>query len=193
MKIYFYSNNQNGKDALTISKYLKKVGIEFKDNFSDIDNVDNFAQDSALSKVDSLIVLTSNLSEKEIYLIALSLSQNKDVLCLIPQGKNVGNALKNLKDNDKFSDKLYVEKYQGNSLIEKVSIFLESLHKDDMKELFNIKYTLRVSSKINSYLNWKANQINMPKADWIRDIIRELMNSDQGYQDFDKNKFKVNE
>ena len=60
---------------------------------------------------------------------------------------------------------------------------------DSIRNLFNIKYTLRISGKIADYLNWKADNKNVKKADWIRDQIQQIMQDDAAYQEFLKNKF----
>ena len=185
MKIYFYNNKE--EQAKKVNTYLKQVGVEVM-----TDTAGQKAEgDIALNKADALLVLVNSLDAQAGYLIALALSQNKDVLCLLPEGKSLDATLKNLQKDNNFAKKLNIEFYQEDNLIEKISSFLQSFAKDDIKELFNIKYTLRVSNKINDYLNWKSKQKGVRKADWLRDKIKDIIEEDKEYQEFIKNKFQV--
>lgn len=191
MKVYFYSNNKNEKEAQAIVSYLKRVGIKVMKGSSEQNKEKDLSKDLALSKIDALIIQASSLDAQAGYLIALALAQSKNVLCLLPEGKTPDSTLRSLKADKSFTKKLYIEFYKTDNLTEKVSQFLQLLDKHDMKELFNIKYTLRISRKINDYLNWKAKKVNMRKADWLRERVRELMKSDKEYQEFVKGKFKL--
>ena len=57
--------------------------------------------------------------------------------------------------------------------------FLKKIESGDNATFFNIKYTLRVSKKINGYLNWKAKSLGIKKADWLRDEIIINMKKDK--------------
>lgn len=185
MKIYFYSNqylnNQNAKDIVL---YLKKAGAEVLSNLQP-----SGSGNPSLDKVDAFVFQGDKLDTKASYLIALVLAQNKEVLCLLPQGAKLDASLKDLEADSKLAQKIHIELYDELNLKEKVLAFLQIIDNDSIRNLFNIKYTLRISGKIADYLNWKADNKNVKKADWIRDQIQEIMQDDLAYQEFLKKKF----
>lgn len=185
MKIYFYSNqylnNQNAKDIVL---YLKKAGAEVLSNLQPAGS-----GNPSLDKVDAFVFQGEKLDTKASYLIALVLAQNKEVLCLLPQGAKLDPSLKDLEADSKLAQKIHIELYEEFNLKEKVLAFLQIIDNDSIRNLFNIKYTLRISGKIADYLNWKADNKNVKKADWIRDQIQEIMQDDVAYQEFLKKKF----
>lgn len=188
MKIYFYSNQYlNNQDAKDIVIYFKKAGIDVTSNLSSTGegNLDG----GSLDKVDAFVFQGDKLDTKASYLMALVLAQNKEVLCLLPQGTKLDASLKDLEADSKLAKKIHIELYKEDNLKQKVLDFLRIIDNDSIRNLFNIKYTLRISSKIADYLNWKADQENIKKADWIRDQIQNIMQDDDAYQEFSKNKF----
>lgn len=188
MKIYFYSNQYlNNQDAKDIMVYLKKAGADIVSNLSPTG--ERSAGDRSLDKVDAFVFQGDRLDTKASYLIALVLAQNKEVLCLFPQGAKLDTSLKDLEADSKLAKKIHIELYKEDSLKEKILDFLKIIDNDSIRNLFNIKYTLRISGKIADYLNWKADQENIKKADWIRDQIQQTIKEDEVYQEFLKNKF----
>jgi predicted DNA-binding protein len=89
------------------------------------------------------------------------------------------------------SEKINIEFYDSKNLKEKVYNFLKKIDASATKELFNIKYTLRVSQKISQYLNFKSRESSTPKADWLRDQIAKMMEQDSKYKDFEDSKFEI--
>lgn len=187
MKIYFYSLDKT-IDSKSIERYLKQADMEVID-----DSKSNSQEMSAnlFGKIDALIFQGSVLDARAGYLIALALSQNKEVFCLLPLGAKVDDTLQNLKQDKNFVKKLKIDFYQSKSLKEKLFDFLKSLDKKNVKDLFNIKYTLRISSSIADYLNWKSKKEDIPKADWLRDKIKDMMDADTGYQKYLGDRYKT--
>ena len=142
-----------------------------------------------MDKVDAFVFQGDKLDTKASYLIALVLAQNKEVLCLVPDGDKLDSSWQDLEADSKLAKKIHIELYDETSLKEKVLSFLKIIDNDSIRNLFNIKYTLRISGKIADYLNWKADQKNVKKADWIRDRIQQIIKEDEVYQEFLKNKF----
>ena len=190
MRLYFYTNEIiNNQEAKAIMGYLKRAEINIFSNLSLKAEAKGFSQDQPLDKMDALIFQGKKLDAKSSYLVALVLSQGKEVLCLIPQGTKLDDAWQILKSDSNLSAKLHLEFYSQDNLEDKVFDFLKSLDSGSIKDLFNIKYTLRVSGKLADYLNWKAKKLNTKKADWLRDQIQAMMADDADYQKFLKNKF----
>lgn len=188
MKIYFYSNQYlNNQKAKDIVLYLKKAGVEVLSNLGS--SASGGLDGRFLDKVDAFVFQGESLDTKASYLIALVLAQNKEVLCLLPQGAKLDPSLKDLESDSKLAQKIHIELYNEANLKEKVLTFLKIIDNGSIRNLFNIKYTLRISGKIADYLNWKADNKNVNKADWIRDQIQQIMQDDIAYQEFLKKKF----
>jgi len=184
MKVYFYSNNPaEAKENKEIIRYLKRAGVTVGSNLS--------GQTEMKNKLDALIVQGKKLDAKASYLMALTLSQGKDVLCLLPKGVKADEALSGLQSDDNFGQKLHLKFYQPDGLLDQVISFIKSLDQDSLRDLANIKYTLRLSSKISDYLNWKAKIKKMRKADWLRQQINQIMDNDTQYKKFLEDKFDI--
>ena len=89
------------------------------------------------------------------------------------------------------SKRLKIIFYTSESLEKDIIDWMQILDKDSVRDLVNIKYTLRVSSKISEYLNWKAKQLKMRKADWLRQQIKDMIEKDKEYQEFLGKKFSI--
>jgi len=64
--------------------------------------------------------------------------------------------------------------------------FLHTVEKGEGRELPTIKFTLRVTTRIERYLHWKTNNTKITKADFLRELIENLIDKDQDYQRFVK-------
>lgn len=189
MKIYFYTNNYTeDNDAKVIKTYLKKSGVEV---FSNTDNFSGDLEKPPLEKVEAFIFQGKKLDTRASYLTALVLAQNKEVLCLLPEGTKSEESLDDLRADSKLAKKINIEFYDDGNLKDKLLNFLKAIDNNSIRNLFNIKYTLRISSKIAEYLNWKAKDKGAKKADWLRDQIQNIMDEDQEYQKFIKDKFNT--
>ncbi|MBT4849556.1 hypothetical protein HON36_01750 [Candidatus Parcubacteria bacterium] len=190
MKIYFYSSDKT-IDSKHVERYLKQVGIEIVDDSKGGINQD--ASVKPFGKMEALIFQGKNLDARAGYLIALALSQNKEVFCLLPNGNKIDGTLQSLKDDKNFNKRLKIEFYQNTDLKQKIFDFLKTLDKGDIRDLFNIKYTLRISRRISDYLNWKSKKVDMPKADWLRNKIKDVIERDDDYQQYLQDRYKTRE
>lgn len=190
MKIYFYSP-QSSSETQAVIACLKQAGVSVLSNLLPVPKVSKKTQEG-MGKVDGLLVLVKTLDTQAAYLLALVLSQNRPVLCLLPKGGKIDSTLVNLTSQANFAKKLQINFHQSSDLKQQVIAWLQTLDQGNLRNLFNIKYTLRLSGKISDYLNWKASKINLSGADWLRQIIQESMDSDADYQAVLKNKYKVN-
>lgn len=185
MRVYFYTNQEiKENETKEIVNYLRRADIEVISSLTNI-------SDQPLAKVDAFIFRGKKLDTKANYLLALALAQNKQSLCLLPKEAVIDEALEILRNNKSLSKSLHIELCSESEIKDKLSVFLSKLDKETVRDLFDIKYTLRVSSRINDYLNWKSKQENIKKADWIRNKIQAFIKDDQKYQDFLQDKFKA--
>ncbi len=188
MKIYFYIVDVDN-NSREINSYLKKAGLFVISNLASSVEQKNASQFQSLDKIDMLLVYGNKLDQQSGYFLAATLSQNKKVLCLLPQGVKVDDSLKNLQDDSILGKNLSILFFQGQGWQTILADYFKDLDKRDTKEMFNIKYTLRISNKISDYLNWQYKQTGIKKADWLRDKIQEFIKEDQTYQDYIKNRF----
>jgi len=144
-----------------------------------------------MDKVDALVIYAQRLDAQAGYWLAWAVSKNKDVLCLLPEGSKLDTALEHLLTDQVASKKLHLERYQAKDVLEKVANFLETFGQENLAELYNIKYTLRLSRKINEYLDWKSVVTKIDKATWLRQNIQGLMEADKDWQGYLSTKFKI--
>lgn len=191
MKIYLYTTSEEKKEEnKKIASYLRRANLDVLSNLDNPKKIQDFQTGESLPKIDLLIIHGDKLDNKSGYLTALTLAQNKQVLYLLPQSTKIDEVTNTLQKNHNFKKRLEIKFYQGQELLDRLGEFLEAQEAGQRPDLFNIKYTLRVSKKINDYLNWKGQALAMPKADWLRAEIEKMMAQDKGYQDFLKNKYK---
>lgn len=189
MKILFYNTKDSASEAKLVLQDLKKLGVLVVDAGENTMAI-AAKNDSAIGQIDAIVVLGKKLDTQAGYLIALGLSQSKNILYLLPEGSELDPAISNLPQDKNMASRLVISFFNNTNLSNNISNFLESLDASSLTEYFNIKYTLRVSRKISDYLNWKAQADQTKKADWIRDFIKDLMEKDLEYQKYLKNRFR---
>jgi len=154
MKIYFYIVTADDKSR-EILNYLKKVGMVVTSNLASPAQQKNTSQFQSLDKIDMLLVYGDSLDQQAGYLLAAALSQNKKVLCLLPEGVKVDKNLSDLQYDKVLAKNLKILFFAGKNWSESLASYFSGLEHGQTKEFFNIKYTLRVSHKLGDYLNWK--------------------------------------
>jgi len=189
MKIYFYIVNID-ENSRAIGNYLKKVGMFVTSNLASETQQKNTSEFQSLDKIDLLLVYGDKIDQQSSYLLAAALSQGKKVLCLLPQATKIDDSLLNLQHDKILGKKLKILFFSDQDWRLVLAGYFEALEQGQTREFFNIKYTLRVSSKINNYLNWKSKKTDTKKADWLRDKIQQIMEDDDKYQDFLRDRFK---
>ena len=199
MKIYFAAN----LDHLDRNSIAEKVigcfgnaGVLVLSNFKQ-DNLFKFA-DQDLEKIDKSgeLILTKidavavdgglSVSESS-YLIALALTYKKPILYLVEKGKALDAHISDLSQNKSITKLLKVEFYQESSLEKIIGNFINEIEKGSGRELASIKFTLRITQKIERYLLWKTNNTKLSKADFIRERLEELMAQDENYKKYFEN------
>lgn len=182
MKVYFHlENSADVLDSKDIIKYLKQASVELI----------NTSQDGqVLDKVDALIVQAKQLDAQSGYMVAMALTQNKQVLCLLPENTRLDNSMDKLKKDSKL---LHIKFYNSHNLQQHIFDFIKLFDDANFSNAVNIKYTLRLSHRIATYLNWKAEQTGVKKADWLREQVSDIMEKDQEYKEYLKNKFSNHE
>lgn len=183
MNIYFYSQ-YSIKESRKIFLSFKKINFIVFSNI--LKSKNNIFEDNDLKKIDYFILFIKNLDVRVMYITALAFLRKKKVIVLLPENIKVDMNWGYLINNSEFHF------FNKNNLYEKVDKIISQLKQKTSDDLFNIKYTLRLSGKISDYLNWKADKINLSGADWLRQLIQEHMDNDPDYQNVLKDKYKLN-
>ncbi len=190
MRVYFHDSAiEPDKNSQMINKYLRQVGATVFSESAIKKTADDLQ--SSMEKVDALIIYGTTFDAQGGYWLAWAIAKNKDVLCLLPAGVKIDPALERLQADPKAAQQMHLEHYNAGDVLEKVANFLEKLGHGNLSEYFNIKYTLRLSRKINEYLEWKSKETSIDKATWLRQQIQKTMEQDADFQKFVNNKFKI--
>lgn len=185
MLVYFYSQTKN-EISRAILQYLNKAQVA---TFSNLDIKKN--QAISLSQADALVIYDENLAETSSYFIALAISENKPILFLTNTKGNKSKNLQTLREDKNFKNKVEIFICNLKNFSALLLNFLQKLDQNSGRDIINVKYTLRVSSKMSDYLAWKSKAIGMPKADWLRKLIDDNLQNDLDYKDFLASKYKA--
>jgi len=197
MKIYFAADNQAEeklqKQFSRIVDILNKAGVVVMSNLIQ-KNIKGFSSQDLekigqsgevlLEKMDALIIESTRMMPESGYLIALALTHKKPILCIAPVGNPVNNNLSHLQ-RDKDTAKFLISKnYTENNLEKILNDFLQTIEQEEGRQAPSIKFTLRVTPRIERYLSWKINNTNLTKADYLRNLIEDIIDADIKYQKF---------
>ncbi|PIZ99360.1 MAG: hypothetical protein COX77_01745, partial [Candidatus Komeilibacteria bacterium CG_4_10_14_0_2_um_filter_37_10] len=123
------------------------------------------------------------------YLCALAIAQRKPILYLLPLGNMIPDEIKLLQSNPQVSKLLMVKFFQENNIESRLAEFIDLLEngRGDW-ELPTIKFTWRISPRIERYLRWKTVNTKKTKADWLREyLLKEIIDKDEEYKGFLRN------
>lgn len=193
MKIYFFyaeTRDHKLRQATTIIKeLLEREGIlvitpETAANFSE----DEFSSTGNLIETVDGVIMEASLPHQELgYLLAYTVLQKKPTLCLYTKS----NVIKNLQRylaTQKQTEFLYFEHYSPGIIEKVLNKFLAQIAKPTAKDdIPKIKFTLRLTPRIEKYLEWKTHNTKMTKAEFLREEIKnKLITKDEDYQKYFK-------
>lgn len=199
MRLYFAADNQaEEKLQNNFSKIidtLTDAGVLVMSNLANR-NLSGFSQNDMerinqsgevlLERMDGLIIEGTKPFPESAYLIAVALAHKKPILYLCQKGKEINKNLQHL-NKDKNTSKFLTLKYYVDNILEKaVSEFLAVVEKGEGREIPNIKFTLRITPRIERYLHWKTHNTKISKADFLRELIEKLIDEDKNYNSFIK-------
>ena len=197
MRIYFAADNQAESklqqrfsrvvDTLNSAGVLVMSNLAERNlsNFSgaDLEKIDQSGE-ILIEKVDALIVEESKPLAESGYLIAIALAYRKPILYLLEQGKQFNKNLLHLTTDKQTATLLHLKHYTDRSLEQTLIDFLAAVEQGGGREFPSIKFTLRITSRIERYLQWKTNNTKLSKADYLRNVIEDIIAHDEGYQRF---------
>jgi len=197
MKIYFAADS--GADQKFQRRYSKIIdtlsgaGVLVlsnlaQQNVSGFSGVDleriNQSGEAMIEKMDALIVEGSRQLAESGYLIAIALAHNKPILYLTEKGRPVNKNITFLQKGKGPAKLINIQSYNDSDLDKVIGDFLQAVEVGEGKEIPDIKFTLRITSRIERYLQWKTLNTKMAKADYLRNLIEDLINHDQDYKRF---------
>ncbi|MFA5021771.1 MAG: hypothetical protein WC508_01690 [Patescibacteria group bacterium] len=195
MRLYFTADNQAEdrlqKTFLRIIDILNDSGVLVMSNLAapnlagfstqDLERIEQTGE-AMLNQMDALIIEgTKPLSESG-YLIAIALAYHKPILYLCQKGRLINKNLVQLQKDKNTSHLLNLEYYTEKTLEITLAKFLQKIETSDGKESPTIKFTLRINSRIERYLQYKTQNTKLSKADFLRELIEGLIDNDQNYQ-----------
>ncbi|EKD46149.1 MAG: hypothetical protein ACD_68C00131G0002 [uncultured bacterium] len=138
------------------------------------------------AKADAFIIEATNQDPEIPYLLAFAALQKKPSLCLFRKG-NSPQGLPDIILNQKSKTTgVFVRSYSDVSLPKTVLEFLNKIQRHSFDDTPEIKFTLRISKRMEKYLHWKTHGKNESKAEYLRDKIQEMIKTDAEYQDLHK-------
>lgn len=178
MRLYYYGTTENEIPAL-----LKDAGVDVwqKPSDANLALIDQTGL-SFLDQVDGLALDITDPDQQTTYFLAQAVLQRKPTLCLYRKNQNPRQLLSYLK-NKNIPKEIVVNAYTDKTLEKRVNDFLRSLGLEaEKEETPNIKFTLRITKKIESYLDWKAEHDKANKADYIRRLISDEIKKDKDFE-----------
>ncbi len=177
LKVYLQDPIKSGAAEL-----VKASGITLWEKVEDVD-LSSLTHPSLglLEKADGIILEVTESSDQLNYILAQAILQQKPTLCLYKKNKEPRYLLSHLKRKG-VPKCIEIKAYSDSTLDGLVSKFLRGLgDMSEVNEKPNIKFTLRITEKIERYLDYKAKQEKVNKADLLRKLIEKEINDDDGY------------
>jgi len=194
MRTYFFSplvsNEELDGYYRQIIGILKEAGV-FVVASSDENNTDfkkeelENMQESGeilLDKMDCIIIEASQTDQEIGYLLAYAISQKKPLLYLYKKGtpEKVAFGYLNKKNTPDF---IRMASYTIQDLQQKVLQFVDEVGMGKgLREKPNIKFTLRITSQMERYLDWKSKRKKKTKAEFLRNILERMIEEDGDFR-----------
>lgn len=137
--------------------------------------------DATFASIDGFIIDGTTLESDNGYLIAIALANKKPVLYLVEKGNVLDSSVDALTKNKDVKKYLKIGFFTPDSIITRVKVFLQFLGQTAGREAYSVKYTLRLSPRMDRYLKWKADKVHKNKADFLRDMLEDITKSDKEY------------
>ncbi|MBU0670654.1 hypothetical protein KKF29_00685 [Patescibacteria group bacterium] len=180
MRLYYFSKTESD-----IPSIIQNAGVDLwqKPQDANLSIIDETGL-SFLEQVDGLVLEITEADPQINYFLAQAILQRKPTLCLYQKNKVPRQLLVYL--NQKNIPKEIVTKAYTEKNLEKIIInFLKPLgiHEEE-REVPSIKFTLRLTDKIEKYLNFKAKEEKINKADYIRNLIQKEIREDKKFRNY---------
>jgi len=185
MRIYYFANVKSPTQLLIFqetSQLLKKYGLLVVDNVKAKPDFE-LGEQGGIEQIDAVIIDSSGSDAEAGYLLAVAIAHKKPVLYLLATGTQLDPSVKALTLNKTIKEYLRVEFFLATNFAKKIKEFLQHLDQDMGKEAHSVKFTLRLTPRIERYINWKADKLATNKADFVRQQLAEMMKKDESYRE----------
>lgn len=195
MKLYYCANLDKMEDKewekryITIHKFLVKNGINLVSNVEKkmLKGEGEARKSISYDQIEAVIIEGTHIASDTVYIIATALAYKKPVLYLMEKGHQIPEQLSYITKDKNLGKSFFLKFYKTSGKeVEKIIFdFLSLLETGTLiREKVNVKFTLRISPRIERYLNWKALQIKKPKAEYVRDVLNKTAVEDKNYKSF---------
>lgn len=195
MKVFFFasepSNERERQGVVTLRDVLERSGVQTITKDARVEEVfpDTFRQMEAagetfLDHVSGIVVEGSRNDSEVGYLLAYSIAQRKPVLLLLEKGKAKRNPMESFGSST-FPKNVTIAYYTDATREATLLAFLRSLGDIEYREAPTIKFTLRITPRIEQFLHFKTHNTKMTKADFLRDVIlKDHIESDEQFRQY---------
>lgn len=140
---------------------------------------DLLAAQTELERVDMVIIEATQSFEHIYTLLGKAAIMQKPVLCVYKKDESPHELL-SLLDKSSKSQYVFAQAYTEKTLPDIVQRFVSKIN-GKIVETPNIKFTLRLTPSLDRYLERVAQEKNVSKADFVRNMISEKQNKDSDY------------
>lgn len=179
MKIYVHDNKTGGVIAdlcaETGADLLMPTDIAKRKTMPN--GVDFF-----LDEVDALIMEVTHPNQDMQFVLAQAILSEKPTLCLYAKNQAPRQLLSYVKKRSA-SRPIKTYSYMDETLSRAVTNFVQAHNPEKEKEddVPSIKYTLRLTPRIDRYLDWISQEQRISKADLIRSTLTTIARADEEY------------
>ncbi len=182
MRVYLHDEKTGGK----IAKLCDQAGL------SVLTHEEVLARDATpagvsffLEEVDALVMEITQPTQQIHFILAQAILADKPALCLYAKNQTPRELLSYIKKRPA-PRPIKTFSYTGSTLPLAVKSFVASHseeEQDGVEDVPSIKYTLRMSPKIDRYLKWVHETRGVNKADFMREMLLKLSIEDEAYQE----------
>jgi len=140
--------------------------------------------DFFLDQVDALIIEITEPTRDIQFILAQAILAGKPTLCLYAKNQPPRELLSHIKQKTA-PRPIKTFSYVDATLAGAIKKFMRQHDPDhqDYDDVPSIKYTLRLTPRIERYLSWRSTRDTLSKADLIRDILKKSSEQDEPYSD----------
>lgn len=187
MMVFIYDTKTNGE----IERLCKEAGLDVLTPEGLRKKPKRTVGDNQffLEQVDLLIMEITQPERDATFLLAQAILLNKPMLCLYTKNK-APRALLDVIKHKVAPRPVKTLSYTDATLLDGVQRFLDTLLQVDLdrNDIPSIKFTLRLSPRIDDYLNWYSQQHSITKADYLRALLTRLAKQNKDYRRHEKSK-----
>lgn len=179
MKIFVHDNKTEGRIAdFCLAEGADILSPEIIRNSDPLD-----AHVFFLDTVDALILEMTKPNQETQFILAQALLAEKPLLCLYGKNQSPRHLLDYIQKKRVariVKTYGYVERELSTLVADFVRRFDPDLHAED--EIPSVKFTMRISPRIERYVDWLAAESNTNRADVIRRLISSVERQDDTYK-----------